>query len=180
MKVIIAGSRTITSMTDLEKAIELTNLNTSIRITTLICGMARGVDTLAYNWAKKQGIPIEEYPANWNLYGKSAGYKRNVQMAENAEALIALWDGVSKGTKHMIDIAKERNLIVYIVDKSKKEYIRADSFFKNPEKTTIAEDVRNQTLKESAENIIDKSVLKYNEGLSGLGSNIIGAEGQDK
>ena len=54
------------------------------------------------------------YAAEWNRFGKSAGYKRNVVMAENAEALLAIWDGTSKGTGHMINIAKERGLKVVV------------------------------------------------------------------
>ncbi len=115
MRVIIAGSRSITDNTDLENAINCVIEKTTTRITSLVCGMARGVDTLAYNWAKRNNIPVDEYPAQWDLYGKSAGYRRNVQMAENADALIAIWDGESKGTKHMINIAKEKNLVVHII-----------------------------------------------------------------
>ena len=51
----------------------------------------------------------------WDKYGKKAGYLRNVEMAENANALIAFWDGKSKGTKHMIDIATERNLPIRVI-----------------------------------------------------------------
>ena len=56
-----------------------------------------------------------EFPADWDKHGKSAGYKRNLEMAENADALIAFWDGESRGTKHMIDIAKEKNLLTRII-----------------------------------------------------------------
>lgn len=50
-----------------------------------------------------------------DLYGKSAGYKRNSEMAEIADALIAFWDCSSKGTKDMIDIAKNKNLLVRVI-----------------------------------------------------------------
>ena len=53
--------------------------------------------------------------AKWDLYGKSAGYKRNVEMANNADMLIAFWDGTSKGTKHMINIMHEQNKKVIII-----------------------------------------------------------------
>ena len=55
------------------------------------------------------------YPADWDTYGKSAGYRRNQLMADNADALVAFWDGQSRGTGHMINLAKERNLKVRIV-----------------------------------------------------------------
>ena len=74
----------------------------------LVSGTARGADQIPYMF--KDQFPIKEFPANWDKFGKSAGYKRNTQMAEYATHLIAFWDGQSKGTKHMIDIAKRLNL----------------------------------------------------------------------
>jgi hypothetical protein len=59
-------------------------------------------------------IPCFRFPADWDRYGKAAGYIRNETMAANAEALIALWDGRSPGTKHMIDIARKKGLKVYV------------------------------------------------------------------
>jgi len=82
--------------------------------TVVISGRARGADTLGEEWAKANNVPREVYPANWDLYGKSAGFIRNKQMAEVAEALIALWDGSSKGTSHMINIARAKGIRVYI------------------------------------------------------------------
>lgn len=65
-------------------------------------------------YAKKHNILLKVFPALWGMYGKSAGYKRNVTMAENADGLVALWDGVSKGTKHMVDIAVSRKIPVIL------------------------------------------------------------------
>ena len=81
---------------------------------TVITGMARGADRLAWEIAKEWHYDLEEFPAEWDKYGKSAGYRRNVQMAERADALIAFWDGQSKGTKHMIDIALEHGIDVHV------------------------------------------------------------------
>jgi len=66
-------------------------------------------------YANERGYPIKQFPADWNKYGKSAGYKRNEEMAKYADALIAFWDGKSKGTKHMIDLAKRYGLKVKVV-----------------------------------------------------------------
>jgi hypothetical protein len=87
--------------------------------TTVLSGNARGADILGEMWAKNNSIPCELYPAEWDIHGKSAGYIRNSTMAENAEALIALWDGESRGTKHMIDLAKKKGLKyhIHIIDK---------------------------------------------------------------
>lgn len=62
-----------------------------------------------------RGLPVDEFRADWDTHGKSAGYKRNSQMADHADMLIAFWDGKSKGTKHMIDLARAKKLIVKVV-----------------------------------------------------------------
>lgn len=111
MKTIIAGSRTITDLRLLEQVIE----NSGFNITEVVCGGARGVDDLGRKWAGNGNrVPVKMFPANWDEFGKSAGYRRNVQMAEYADALIAVWDGVSSGTKHMIDIATQKELQVFV------------------------------------------------------------------
>ena len=110
MRTIIAGSRDITDYSILEEAIKQCGWIPTV----VISGAARGADTLGEIWADKNGVPLERCPADWNQYGRSAGYKRNQEMAEKAEALIALWDGKSRGTKHMIDIADLKNLKIFI------------------------------------------------------------------
>lgn len=110
MKTIIAGSRGITSLSVVNKACELSGFS----ITEVVSGTARGVDQLGELWAKNNKIGVKRFPAQWDLHGKSAGYKRNEIMAGYAEALIAIWDGKSPGTKHMIDIAKRKGLTVFV------------------------------------------------------------------
>lgn len=83
-------------------------------INRVVAGGARGVDQMGERWAKEMEIPCDVYPAQWDTYGKSAGYKRNVVMAERAEALVAFWDGKSKGTKNMIDIAIREGLYIRV------------------------------------------------------------------
>lgn len=82
---------------------------------TIVTGGARGADSLGKKYALEEEVKHREFPAKWDEYGKSAGYRRNVEMAEYAEALLAFWDGKSKGTKHMIDIALEKGLLVKVV-----------------------------------------------------------------
>jgi hypothetical protein len=110
MKTIIAGSRSITSYSIVHWAIKESN----IKISTIISGTASGVDKLGELYAKNNNINLLQFPADWKKYGKSAGYIRNKEMATEADALIAIWDGQSKGTNHMINIAKEFNLISFI------------------------------------------------------------------
>lgn len=109
MKVIIAGSRTINDYSLVEKAVK----NSGFHITEIVSGCARGVDTLAIRYAEFNEIPIKRMPANWDMYKKSAGYRRNAEMATYADALIAIWDRHSSGTVHMINVAKERGLKVF-------------------------------------------------------------------
>lgn len=111
MKVIVAGSRSFSDYNTLEK--ELNNLE--FEITTIISGTAHGADRLGEVYASEYNIPVDRYPADWNQYGKSAGYIRNVEMAKEADALVAFWDGTSKGTFHMINIARKKGLKVIVV-----------------------------------------------------------------
>ena len=82
---------------------------------TIISGGARGADRLGEEYADNDGHPLEVYPADWDRYGKRAGYLRNEEMAKQADTLLAFWDGESKGTKHMIDIALREGLNVVVV-----------------------------------------------------------------
>jgi hypothetical protein len=109
-KTIIAGSRDCTDYSQLIQAVA----ECGWEITSVVSGIARGADTLGIMYAHNNSLLLDKYPADWNKYGKSAGPGRNAKMAENAEALIALWDGKSKGTKHMIDTATSKGLKVYV------------------------------------------------------------------
>jgi hypothetical protein len=110
MKLIIAGSRNITDYEKLLSAVKLLEKKPS----EILSGTAKGVDSMGERWAKENNITVVKYPANWDKYGKSAGYRRNVEMAENADALLLIWDGESKGSKHMLDIAQKKDMAVYV------------------------------------------------------------------
>ena len=112
-RVIIAGSREFNDYKMLCEYCDkiLSNIEDEI---VIVSGAARGADHLGMCYADERGYKIHYFFPDWDKYGKSAGYRRNVQMAENADALIAFWDGKSRGTKHMIDIAEERGLPVRV------------------------------------------------------------------
>ncbi len=110
MRTIIAGSRGITDSKVVEDAV----ISSGFSPTEVLCGTARGVDLLGKVLANQMGIPVKDYPADWDVDGRGAGYKRNIVMADNADALIAVWDGKSRGTKHMIDTANKKGLKVYV------------------------------------------------------------------
>lgn len=116
MKVIIAGSRDIPKATShVLDALELAMADGTItEISEVVSGTAKGVDQAGENVALWLGVPVKKFPADWDQFGKSAGVIRNVQMAEYADALVAVWDGKSAGTKNMIDEANKRNLKVYL------------------------------------------------------------------
>lgn len=86
-------------------------------ITFMILGGARGADQIAEDYAKNTIIDYKVYPADWNTYGKKAGYLRNKQMLEEGkpEYVLAFWDGKSKGTANMIKLAQEANVTVEII-----------------------------------------------------------------
>ncbi len=110
MKTIIAGSRGIIDYFVLLQAIK----DYPFSITSVVSGCAKGVDTLGEQYAQENNLKLYKFPADWSTYGKRAGYIRNAEMAENADALLAIWDGESRGTKHMIDIARAKGLEVYV------------------------------------------------------------------
>jgi hypothetical protein len=110
MKLIIAGSRTITDRAVLVEALK----QSGFRPDEVICGGARGADELGRHWALAHQVPVRLMLANWDLEGKAAGYRRNERMAQVADALLALWDGESRGTMHMINLARARGLRVHI------------------------------------------------------------------
>ena len=99
MKLIVAGSRTIVNYALVSMHIE----EYVPRPSEIVCGMAEGVDMLGYRWAEKNGVWVERFPANWKKFGKRAGILRNREMAEYADALLAFWDGWSRGTRNMIE-----------------------------------------------------------------------------
>lgn len=121
MKTVVCGSRTITNPDLVAQAIT----ESGFSITEIVSGHASGVDTLAERYARLNNIPLNVFPANWLRYGKSAGPKRNQEMADYAECVIAIWDGKSRGTKDMIEKAKSKGLQIYILRVSSLEaYIK--------------------------------------------------------
>lgn len=116
-KVIIAGSRGFSNYKLLrEQCNKYLREKRKTSNIIIVSGHARGADTLGEKYAQDEGFALEIYPAQWKKLGKQAGYRRNEQMAEVADALIAFWDGESKGTKHMIDIMNAKSLQVKVVE----------------------------------------------------------------
>lgn len=111
-KLLVAGSRTFQRWPQgfvdgtIERAIESMDF---VKPYVLIHGGARGVDLMAGRWAASRSIDCEVFPAQWDLFGKSAGYRRNAEMVDAADAVIVIWDGQSKGTRHTMNLAMDAN-----------------------------------------------------------------------
>jgi hypothetical protein len=109
MRTIIAGSRTINDAFALEKAIELSGF----AITKVICGGAQGADRLGEKYAFSHDLPIQYFLPDWVNLGSAAGPIRNSEMANNADALILVWDGKSRGSSDMLKKATAKGLKIY-------------------------------------------------------------------
>ena len=116
-RVIVAGSRTFDNYPLLCEKLDylLSEKKKAGAAITIVCGMAKGADLLGAEYASAHGYNIAEFPAQWEIYGRRAGPVRNEQMAQNADALIAFWDGKSRGTESMIHLAEKYKLKVRII-----------------------------------------------------------------
>ncbi len=112
-RLIIAGSRTITDRKFIQGA--MNQAWKDLGPFQVIAGGARGVDSVAASLANDAGITTTILNADWDKWGKSAGYRRNEAMARVATHLLVVWDGESKGAGHMIDIAEKAGLPVRVV-----------------------------------------------------------------
>lgn len=117
MRVIVAGSRSVTDYRLVEEAIR----RSGFAVCEVASGTARGVDRLGEAWALRHGVPVRRFPADWARLGRRAGFERNLRMIEYARrapeggALVAVWDGVSAGTRHTIAAARRRGLKVFVL-----------------------------------------------------------------
>jgi hypothetical protein len=114
-RLIVAGGRDFADYELLKSKLDYTLINRVEEGVTIVSGAARGADKLGERYAKERGYTIDSHPADWDKFGKSAGYIRNKEMAQNADGLMAFWDGKSRGTQHMINLAKEHGLKVIVV-----------------------------------------------------------------
>ena len=116
MKVIVAGSRDFIDYNKLrESCNHFLSKNKDNKI-EIVSGTAQGADTLGEQYAAEKGYEIKQFPADWDKYGKGAGFMRNVLMAKYSDYLIAFWDGKSRGTKHMINTAKKHGINIRIIN----------------------------------------------------------------
>lgn len=112
-KVIVAGGRDYDDYETLKS--KLDKLLQNKKDVQIVTGKARGADSLGEKYALEKSYSIAEFPVDWDSYGKSAGYRRNAEMADYADACVCFWDGASKGTKHMIDLAEKKGIKLRII-----------------------------------------------------------------
>lgn len=141
MRIIIAGSRTV-SEKDVRDA--LTCCSWIGFASAIVSGGAQGADEFGERWAEDRSVEVQRYLADWKAYGKRAGPLRNKIMAENAEGLVAVWDGESRGTYSMIELAVAQGLRI--------AYLRTDT----------------RTMKEIAPTGIFASVWEFAEERAGI------------
>ena len=111
-RTIIAGSRNFTNI----KLAYDTLAEYKDKIKVVLCGEAKGADTIGRQWAEENHIPIRSYPADWQKYPTAAGYVRNKQMGDYGDELVAFWDGVSPGTNDMITYMKKLGKKVTVIE----------------------------------------------------------------
>jgi uncharacterized protein YeaO (DUF488 family) len=111
-KIAVVGSRDFTDYNT--ASFYLKRLINNYHHVKLVSGGAKGADFIAEQFAKENNIDIEIYKADWELHGKSAGFKRNFDIWNNADLGIAFWDGISKGTEHSFQISFDQNKKLFI------------------------------------------------------------------
>jgi hypothetical protein len=114
-KVAVIGSR---SLTDQKLVFDYLDLNYD-RIKMIVSGGAAGADTMAQEWAKERGFPVLVFYPRWKerdgTHNRGAGFKRNRSIVEEADVVVAFWDGKSNGTKNSLDTAKSLNKKIIII-----------------------------------------------------------------
>lgn len=120
-RVIIAGSRKFEDYDVLQSTMDYYLSQKDPSEVIIISGHAKGADSLGERYAQERGFPVELFPAEWDLHGKSAGFIRNTKMAEVADALVAFRvTGLAcNGTNHMIREAQRLGLVIKIIDYDK-------------------------------------------------------------
>lgn len=113
MKIIIAGGRDFNDYDMLCRRVDkILSRQTEIEI---VSGAAKGADKLGELYALERGYEIRRFVADWGTFGNAAGYRRNIEMAVYADALIAFWNNLSRGTEHMIITAKKEDLLLRVI-----------------------------------------------------------------
>jgi hypothetical protein len=119
-KLIVAGSRGFSNVDVFNLYMQETVRHVMLKYNQptieIVSGMARGADAMGAQFAELNELKLYKFPAEWDKYGKSAGYRRNAEMGRMADGLVAFWDGKSRGTQHMIETIRDLNKELIIVN----------------------------------------------------------------
>lgn len=113
-RIVVAGCRDFDDYETAKDFMDLCLSEIGSEEVIILCGDCNGADKLGERYALEHSFPVEHYPAQWDLYGRSAGPVRNAEMAKKCDAVIAFWDGKSKGTASMIKEAEKSGKTVKI------------------------------------------------------------------
>lgn len=115
-KLIVAGGRDFDDYVEMHaQVMKLATTAYRDHEISIVSGMARGADALAVRFANVERIQLYKFPADWDKYGKRAGFLRNEEMAKFSDGLLAFWDGQSRGTAHMIKTMQAMGKPVHVV-----------------------------------------------------------------
>lgn len=113
MKLAIVGGRDFRSYGIMTEVLAGLNLNKDT-VSAVICGGAVGADTMGSFWADHSGIAVVYFKPNWDRFGKAAGFTRNIEMAKEADKVVAFWNGFSPGTAHMVDVSRRMGKLLHV------------------------------------------------------------------
>lgn len=115
-KLIVAGGRDFNDYERLSEVLwDMSTISYADKDVSIVSGMARGADALGHRFAKENNVVVYEFPADWDKYGKRAGFIRNEEMGRFSDGLLAFWDGQSKGTAQMIQFMHSLNKKVHVL-----------------------------------------------------------------
>ena len=129
-RLLICGSRSFGNISYMHDKLYSMFPQILLEKTAIISGGAYGADSCAAIFARQQGLPFREIEAEWDLYGKSAGYIRNADMidlcskAQERSIVVAFWDGRSRGTKHTMDLAEKKGLALHVIRTDNRGLLR--------------------------------------------------------
>jgi hypothetical protein len=113
MKLAVVGSRSFQDKKRLFRVLD--QINKVKKISLIVSGGALGADSLSEEWAKDHQVEFLMFKPEWQKYGKRAGFLRNQLIVEHADAVVAFWDGQSRGTKHSMNLTNEANKPLLII-----------------------------------------------------------------
>lgn len=112
-RVCVCGSRDYNDYVSMSRILD--RLRCKYDITEIVSGTANGADKLGELYASEHNISIKRFPADWNTYGKRAGYIRNERMVCYSDMVVAFWNGTSRGTMHTINITRNQHKPIIII-----------------------------------------------------------------